>query len=329
MAARLSGACVVLMALSTVLWSAGAAALAGSVSEVGAPALSGQHRPGAMDAGDQEVISPARYRRVVADALDHYRAVIAKSWKHTEVSSPTKWVEYSHDWRVRRVVDYGDHAIRISLHFKAGRDLRPEFLHQLTELLSEDLATAYARDPVLVDTARRLGLTARLEADGQRVLGELFATAHPHKGQFRAEARRLLDKGRIDDVGTGELRVATLTAPLPAHRLLHAATRYRGTIRRYGAKWKIDPALIAAVIASESDFNPMAMSKVPAFGLMQLAPGSFERGTVRTGNPPPGPAALLNPAKNIRLGAAYLHRLYYRDFSGVGVAKNRDRKSVV
>jgi len=66
---------------------------------------------------------------------------------------------------------------------------------------------------------------------------------------------------------------------------------------------------------SESSFNPMARSHIPAFGLMQIVPRSagidsyqylYKKKRVLSS------AYLYNASKNITIGSGYLHVLYYR-----------------
>jgi soluble lytic murein transglycosylase-like protein len=69
--------------------------------------------------------------------------------------------------------------------------------------------------------------------------------------------------------------------------------------------FKLSPQLVLAIIATESGFNPNAVSPANAQGLMQLIPATAERFKVR--NP-------FDPAQNIRGGMAYLRWLmaYYQ-----------------
>lgn len=65
---------------------------------------------------------------------------------------------------------------------------------------------------------------------------------------------------------------------------------------------EIEPALIHAVIAVESQHNPHALSKKGAYGLMQLMPETSRRFNVLDKN---------NPKQNILAGAKYLRELLH------------------
>jgi soluble lytic murein transglycosylase-like protein len=76
-------------------------------------------------------------------------------------------------------------------------------------------------------------------------------------------------------------------------------------VRIVAPEYKLDPALVLAVMATESNFNPIAVSPRNAQGLMQLIPDTARRFNVRN---------IMDPAQNIRGGMAYLRWLlaYYQ-----------------
>lgn len=69
------------------------------------------------------------------------------------------------------------------------------------------------------------------------------------------------------------------------------------------ARHQVDPALVKAVINTESGWNPAAISRKGAVGLMQLIPGTAQRFGV--GNP-------FDPAQNVEAGTSYLKALLDR-----------------
>jgi soluble lytic murein transglycosylase-like protein len=78
---------------------------------------------------------------------------------------------------------------------------------------------------------------------------------------------------------------------------------YDDIIRKAQKKYGVEFSLIKAVIHVESNFNPRAVSRKGAKGLMQIMPDNFESLLVE--DP-------FNPAQNIMGGVCYLHRLLKR-----------------
>ncbi|MCB1741244.1 MAG: lytic transglycosylase domain-containing protein [Gammaproteobacteria bacterium] len=77
-------------------------------------------------------------------------------------------------------------------------------------------------------------------------------------------------------------------------------TRLTPLIEKIAREVKIDTALMHAVIETESNYNPDAVSRAGAMGLMQLMPGTAQRYGVRDPH---------DPTENLYGGARYLRDL--------------------
>jgi membrane-bound lytic murein transglycosylase C len=98
------------------------------------------------------------------------------------------------------------------------------------------------------------------------------------------------------------------------------------TVKALAREYRVDVSLIMAIIETESSFNPMATSPIPAFGLMQLVPSTggvdayqFVYGEKKVVSP----EYLYNQHNNLRLGTAYLHLLSNRYLGGVADPQSR------
>lgn len=68
----------------------------------------------------------------------------------------------------------------------------------------------------------------------------------------------------------------------------------------------LDPYLVTSLIRQESEFNPGAVSRANAFGLMQLLPSTAKGLAKKQGERRFNANELFDPSENMRLGTAYL-----------------------
>ena len=97
------------------------------------------------------------------------------------------------------------------------------------------------------------------------------------------------------NVEVAEEMLASSNANLP-----YSSLPYNNEVMAAAKETSLDPALIHAVIATESKHNPRAHSNKGAYGLMQLMPTTARRFNVKDKN---------NPKQNIVAGAKYLREL--------------------
>jgi soluble lytic murein transglycosylase-like protein len=74
-------------------------------------------------------------------------------------------------------------------------------------------------------------------------------------------------------------------------------------IREVSARYRVDPALVRAVMQTESNWNSTAVSRKGAQGLMQLGPGTAQALGVNNA---------FDPKQNLDGGVRYLHMLLER-----------------
>lgn len=77
-------------------------------------------------------------------------------------------------------------------------------------------------------------------------------------------------------------------------------SRFNALIEATARRWQLNPALLHAVVRAESGYNPDAVSRAGASGLMQLMPGTAKRYGVTN---------LFDPGENLDAGAQYLSDL--------------------
>ena len=88
--------------------------------------------------------------------------------------------------------------------------------------------------------------------------------------------------------------------------------RYEAIVTAHARNYRLDPALLAAVIYTESRFDADAESGAGAVGLMQLLPDTAKGIALRTGGRGFTVADLYDPEINVRYGSWYLRNLLDR-----------------
>ena len=84
---------------------------------------------------------------------------------------------------------------------------------------------------------------------------------------------------------------------------------YWDALRRYSDENGLDPYLVASLIRQESEFNPGAVSRANAYGLMQLLPKTGKGTAKAVGLHNYKTDSLLDPTINIELGTKYFREM--------------------
>jgi soluble lytic murein transglycosylase-like protein len=160
-----------------------------------------------------------------------------------------------------------------------------------------------------------LGLAAPAWATAE-LWGYIDAQGRPHYAD-----RQLDSRYELFNAGTAPVRrlpPSAASAPAGLQASFELSTGYKAVrhlIREAAADHGLEYALLKAVIATESRFDPQAVSPRGAVGLMQLMPATAQRFGVKADGAQTLNQRLTDPRTNLQAGARYL-ALLLRQFGG-------------
>ena len=172
------------------------------------------------------------------------------------------------------------------------------------------LFRSYKADPILAYSTGSKAPSTKINVSGSE---------QANVQVLMQQAQKIEKKGKLGQ----EVTYVIPLAPGAAH---DRAKEYAPTVNSMANKWKVEPALVMAIMQTESAFNPMARSHVPAFGLMQIVPSSAGRDASKAvwgKDQLLSGQQLFNPTTNIELGCAYLSILDTRYLAAVKDSQSR------
>ncbi len=244
---------------------------------------------------------------------------VGKTWGKDEVKLPEqkKYVKYTQNYKSRAIVDFDTGEILIETLDQQDPQLSLKNAVITTILTPEDpRAVDLFSDKEIVLTGDKTPYLFNLIHDQQNkpvrtpAEAESFVTYLLEK---KSATRAITQEGTKKTVHFVKI---TMVSNLAAKQ----ADKYRTLVRQFAQQYQISPSLVFAIIRTESNFNPFAVSSAPAYGLMQLVPTSGGREAYRKAkgqDVSPSREYLFDPANNVELGAAYLNVLMFNQLAPV------------
>ena len=251
---------------------------------------------------------------------------VKEKWGPKEVKLPEKkkYVKYTQNYRSRAIVDFDRGQITVETVDETNpRD-------SLSRAVVTTLLTP--QDPRSVDVFSDKEIPLNNHEEPYLLGLVLDEQGKPVRTQAEAEAFAgyLLDKKigtRVIEQDGAKKQATFVTINMVVNLPQKQAEKYRTVVLRYAEQYKMSPSLVLAIIRTESNFNPYAVSSVPAYGLMQLVPTSGGREAYRRAkgeDVAPTRDYLFDPQNNVELGTAYLNVLMFNQLEEVSNEISRE-----
>ncbi|WP_211450908.1 lytic transglycosylase domain-containing protein [Collimonas antrihumi] len=153
----------------------------------------------------------------------------------------------------------------------------------------------------------RADIFGYIDADG---MGHFSTEKLDNRYQLFIRGDGFFDSSQLAPGSVKPLDPKVRSSPLFRYLSQHPnLKKYEAMVDQAAQEFALEPALLKAVMAAESGFNPGAVSPKGAIGLMQIMPATAERYGLTGDNKKPIQQKLTDPRTNIRLGARYLRDL--------------------
>lgn len=251
---------------------------------------------------------------------------VSKTWGKKEVKLPSRvqYIKYTQNYLSRAVVDFDKGEVTV----ETLDDKDPN-----TSLKNAIVTTLLTpSDPRAVDLFSDSAIT--LTSEKEPYLLGLVVDHNKKPIGSPAEAEGFADHllksqaaTREVDIDNGKKKALYVKFAMVPNFENKQAEKYSHLVTKFAEQYKISPSLVYAVIRTESNFNPFAVSSAPAYGLMQLVPSSGGREAYRKAkgqDEAPSKQYLFEAENNIELGTAYLNVLTYSQLEPVANSVSRE-----
>jgi membrane-bound lytic murein transglycosylase C len=260
------------------------------------------------------ILQAQAYEQFLAEEqarMDAFEAEMMEKWGSFQQPAPERWSQYTQNGNARWEADFEQGDVRVEVVAQAG-----ESETALRERLAgtvQELSQSRGAPTPLPDDEREVSATPVLEDQLERNEAETdqeFAQTAASNAEIRTQTN---PQGE-------EVQILSVNLQLVPDHIRRRAVRFQEDLAHYAETYDIEPALLMALIHTESFFNPTARSHANAHGLMQIVPTSAGRDVYRELNQQDGiptPEFLYQPAQNMLFGSVYITILRDRYIPGV------------
>lgn len=276
------------------------------------------------------------YKRTLEDEFNTYQESLQKEyeeykkelnilWEEPVMSTKKRWVAYSEDKKTRTNVDFKNETIVVQTIASSEEEAKEKLKKALATVVTVDTKKAHESNPLEQRLAKikKPAFVVDAQIEPEPILSTVIFDKEPSKDTLIAYVEKNVQNKNIQSIESKKVKntkIYTLNIPMPPDAMLKRSKIYKDEIQKQASRQKVPDSLVFAIMHSESSFNPMAKSHVPAYGLMQIVPKTAgvdsylflykEKKLLSS-------SYLYDSKNNITIGSAYLHILYYKYLSKI------------
>jgi len=225
------------------------------------------------------------YKKTYQIERKKYRQKITKQWGSYKESNKKIWVNYTKNGQIRESVNFATGLVEVEVLANKNESMakiKQQAKQSIITLLAITEKQAFENDVVAQKVEEKLKQHVKVVKIGQpsdktRVLAPLISkTDISNKKALEQLANSFVISAQTESKpvkNETDKKVVTLTFKIPKN-LSQKASLYSARILEIANKEQIPVSLVYAVMETESNFNPLAKSPIPAYGLMQIVPVS-------------------------------------------------------
>jgi len=260
------------------------------------------------------------YKKAQMEAFSNYKRELEKYWSNPLINTKKQLVSYSQDKKSRSVINFDKNELTIQTLANNKKEAEQKLALTLAKAATFTTKDFYKHDE-LEQKLAKIEATHKIKRatiDTEPVLAPVLFQEKPTKKSLYKFIKKEVKPQKIIVKKSTKLnneKIYTLHIKLPSDTTIKRSKIYYKDVKVQSRREQIPLSLIFAIIHSESSFNPMARSHIPAYGLMQIVPktaGVDAYYYLYNKKRLVGSTYLYNAQNNIKMGSAYLHILYYK-----------------
>lgn len=259
------------------------------------------------------------YSKISDEATAYYQDFLSKKWgeKNVKLSNISTFTQYNENMDARQSADFENGIVTIEVVLDEEQKITPQYFDEILKNFSkQSLSEAIKKDPINSLESKfmesKLIVTSYQKQDDSKLLDGYIEYKKTTPDDIKYK-KVILKNGESKFIYYVDIKM------VPDH-LKKRALKFKPYVLTKAREYGVKPSTIFAIIQTESYFNPLAKSHIPAYGLMQIVPttaGVDSYYALTKNKKLLSPKYLYNANNNIEIGSKYVQIIQDQYLKGI------------